>query len=223
MLAEVALVAAKDLRVEARSRVALNQVAPFALLVLVMFGLALDADRPSLEAFTPGLYWVAVLLAAVLAVHRTVAVEAGDGADDGLRMSGLRPASIFFGKTLALTAQLTALAALLVVGVIILYGAEVDDALLLVATLLAAVVGIAAAGTLYGALVAGQRARETVLPILLLPVLAPVLIGATRAFGDAMGTIAADGWSWLGLLSAFGLLYLTAGAVGYGVLMEAHS
>ncbi len=218
MLAEIALVAAKDLRVEARSRVALNQVAPFALLVLVMFGLALDADRPSLEAFTPGLYWVAVLLAAVLAVHRTMAVEAGDGADDGLRMSGLRPASIFFGKTLALVAQLGVLAGLLVGGVIVLYGAEVVDV-----ALVAAVVGIAAAGTLYGALIAGQRARETVLPILLLPVLAPVLIGATRAFGDAMGTIAADGWAWLALLTAFALLYLTAGALGHGVLMEAQS
>ena len=219
MLAEVALVAGKDLRVEARSRVALNQVAPFALLVLVMFGLALDADRPSLEAFTPGLYWVAVLLAAVLAVHRTVAVEAGDGADDGLRMSGLRPAAIFFGKTLALVAQLLVLAGLLVGGVIILYGAEVVDVALLAATLVAAVIGIAAAGTLYGALIAGQRARETVLPILLLPVLAPVLIGATRAFGDAMGTVAADGWAWLALLSAFALLYLAAGAVGRSAMM----
>lgn len=220
MLAEIALVAGKDLRVELRSRVALNQVAPFALLILVLFGLALDADRPSLQAFTPGLYWVAVLLTAVLAVHRAVAVEAGDGADDGLRLSGLRPASIFLGKTVALMVQLAVLAGVLVGGVIILYGAEVDAPDLLIATLVAAVVGIASAGTLYGALIAGQRARETLLPILLLPVLAPVLIGATRAYGDAMGTVAADGWSWLALLVAFALAYLAGGAVSFGVLME---
>lgn len=221
MLAEIALVAGKDLRVEARSRVALNQVAPFALLILILFGLALDADRRSLATFTPGLYWVAVLLAAVLAVHRAVAVEAGDGADEGLRMSGMRPASIFFGKSLALMVQLWVLAALLVGGVIVLYGAEVGDPGLLVATVVVAVIGISAAGTLYGALIAGQRARETVLPILLLPVLAPVLIGATRAFGDAMGTVAADGWSWLALLVAFALLYLAGGALSFGVLIEA--
>ena len=61
MLSEIALVAGKDLRVELRSRVALNQVAPFALMVLILFGFALDADRATLGAFTPGLYWVTIL------------------------------------------------------------------------------------------------------------------------------------------------------------------
>ncbi len=220
VLGEIALVAGKDLRVEARSRVAVNQIAPFALLVLVLFGVALDADRPSLEAFTPGLYWVAILLAAVLAVHRAVAIDSGDGVDDAVLLSGLEPAAVFLGKTIALVVQLLVLAALLVGGVIVLYGATVEDPVLLAAALIAAVLGIAAAGTLYGALIAGQRARETVLPIVLLPVLAPVLIGATRAFGDALGTVAADGWSWLLLLVGFAALYTTIGAISYRNLTE---
>jgi len=83
-----------------------------------------------------------------------------------------------------------------------------------------ATVGIAGAGTLFGALVAGVRARETVLPILLLPVLAPVLIGATRAFDDAFGSVAVDGWSWLGLLAGFGIINLVLGSLSYGVLLE---
>ena len=98
MLSEIALVAGKDLRVELRSRVALNQVAPFALMVLILFGFALDADRATLGTFTPGLYWVTILLSSVLAVHRSVAIEAGDGAREGLLLTGLRPASIFLGK-----------------------------------------------------------------------------------------------------------------------------
>ena len=220
VLGEIALVAGKDLRVEARSRVAVNQIAPFALLVLVLFGIALDADRPSLEAFTPGLYWVAVLLAAVLAVHRAVAIDSGDGVDDAVLLSGLEPASVFLGKALALVVQLLVLAALLVGGVIVLYGATVDDPVLLIVALVSAVVGIASAGTLYGALIAGQRARETVLPIVLLPVLAPVLIAATRAFGDALGTVAADGWSWLLLLVGFASLYTAIGAISYRYLTE---
>ena len=85
------------------------------------------------------------------------------------------------------------------------------------------VLGVAAAGTLYGALIAGQRARETVLPILLLPVLAPVLIGATRAYGDAMGTVATDGWAWFSLLVGFAAIYLVLGALSHGVLMEERS
>ena len=64
MFRDAALIAGKDLRLEARSRVALNQVTPFALLVLVLFAFALDPDRGVLERVTPGLYWVALNLAA---------------------------------------------------------------------------------------------------------------------------------------------------------------
>jgi len=220
---ELRLVAAKDLRVEMRSRVALNQVTPFALLILVLFGFALDADRSTLTTFTPGLYWVAVLLASVLAVHRSIAIEAGDGVDDALLMSGLRPSAIFLGKTVALAAQLLFLCTILLLGILFLYGASVDDFALLILTIIAAAIGVAAAGTLYGALIAGQRARETILPILLLPVLAPVLIGATRAFGDAMGSVATNGWAWLTSLVGFSAIYLTLGTLSHGVLMEERS
>ena len=220
MLSEILLIAAKDLRIEFRSKVALNQVAPFALLILILFGFALDADRASLTTFTPGLYWVAILLSSVLAVHRSVAVEAGEGAREGLLLSGLRPALIFLGKTAALIAQLFVVAVVLLGGVVIFYESSIDDGVLLGTSLVGAVFGVGAAGTLYGALLGGQRARETVLPILLLPVLAPVLIAATRAFGDAMGTVAANGWPWTSLLYAFAALYLAMGVLAHGVLME---
>ena len=220
MLSEIWLVAGKDLRIERRSRVALNQVAPFSILVLVLFGFALDADRATLTNFTPGLYWVAILLASILAIHRSVAIEAGEGAREGLLLTGLRPASIFLGKAAALIAQILVVAVVLLGGVMIFYGATIDDGVLLVTALVGAVVGVGAAGTLYGALLGGQRTRETVLPILLLPVLSPVLIGATRAFGDAMGTVAADGWAWTRGLYGFAALYLALGVVAHGVLME---
>jgi heme exporter protein B len=55
---------------------------------------------------------------------------------------------------------------------------------------------------------------------LLLPVLAPVLIGATRAFEAALGGVTADGWPWCGLLAAFAVLYSVAGALAYGTLLE---
>lgn len=220
MLAEILLIAGKDLRIEQRSRVALNQVAPFAILVLVLFGFALDADRATLRAFTPGLYWVTILLASVLAVHRSVAVEAGEGAREGLLLTGMRPASVFLGKAAALILQVLLVAIVLLGGVIVLYDARVENVVLLVTAMVGAVIGVGAAGTMYGALLGGQRARETVLPILLLPVLSPVLIAATRAFGDAMGTVATDGWSWTSGLFGFALLYITIGIVGHGVLME---
>lgn len=214
------LVATKDLRIEWRSRVTLSQIIPFAALVLILFGFALDANRPVLETATSGLFWVTVMFVATMAVQRSTAVEINDGARRALLLAGIEPVAVFLGKTIAIAAQLLVVQVLLVAGVIVLYGASVDQWVLLLVTCLVATIGIAAAGSLFGALVAGVRARETVLPILLLPILAPVLIGATRAFDDALGSVAVDGWAWLGLLAGFGAINLVLGALAYGVLLE---
>ena len=220
---EVLLVAAKDLRIELRSRVLLFQVAPFAVATLVLLGFALDADRSALRSFSPGLFWVAVLLTALLAAQRSVAVEHAGRAADALLLSATSPARIFAGKALALAAQLAALELLLGVAMVVLYDARVEHFGLAVASAAAATVGIAAAGTLYGVLAAPMGVRETLLPALLLPVFAPVLIGATRAFGDALGTAAVNGWAWFGLLGLFALVYAVFGALAYGPLLEAEA
>lgn len=219
-ISEARLVAVKDLRVEVRSRVALNQIVPFALLVLVLFGFALDADTTTLRAFTSGLFWVTVLLASLLAIQRSFSLETEDDALEGLRLSGMAPAAVFAGKATAILLQLLMLEVLLGIGVAIFYGADFEDIPLAVATGAAAAVGVAAAGTLYGVLAASLKVRETILPILLLPVLAPVLIGATRAFDDALGSAAVNGWSWLAMLVLFALVYVVFGALAFGALLE---
>ena len=220
MFRDAALVAGKDLRVELRSRVTTNQVLPFALLVLVLFAFALDPDRGILTRATAGLYWVAVLLAALLAVQRAYALEAGDGTRDGLRLSGLDPAGVFLGKAGGVALQLLALELVLGLGVVVLYGADLREPVLLVLTCLVATAGLSAAGAVYGVLAAGLRVRETLLPLLLLPVVAPVLIGATQASEAALGGVTSDGWPWLGLLAIFALVYLACGILAFGPLLE---
>ena len=108
MWRDAGLVAGKDLRIEARSRVATNQVAPFAVMVLVLFAFAIDPDRGVLSKAAPGLFWVAVLFSALLAVQRSFSIEAADSARDGLRLSGLDPAGIFLGKAAAIALELMA-------------------------------------------------------------------------------------------------------------------
>lgn len=220
MWRDAALVAGKDLRVEARSRVALGQVAPFALLVLVVFAFALDPDHGVLGQAAAGLFWVAVCFSALLAIQRSFALEASDGAREGLRLSGLDPAGIFLGKALAIAAQLAVLELLLGLGVVVLYGSTLRGPLLLVVTCGLATVGLAAAGTLYGVLSAGLRVRETLLPLLLLPVVAPVVLAATKASEAALHGSSGEGWPWARLLGVFGAIYVAFGSVAFGPLLE---
>lgn len=220
MLADARLVAGKDLRIEWRSRVGIGQMVPFAVLVLVLFAFALDPDRGILTRATAGLYWVATLFAGLLAVQRAFALEAAPGVREAMRLSGLDPAAWFLGKAAAIAVQLLLLEAVLGVGVVVLYAADLQGPLLLLATCLAATVGIAAAGTLYGVLAAGLAVRDTLVPLLLLPVLAPVLLGATRASEAALGNGVGDGWSWCGLLAVFAVLYTMLGMTFFGTLLE---
>jgi len=226
------LVAGKDLRIEWRSRVALNQVLPFSVIVMVMFAFALDRvpglpglEETILETVAPGLVWLATLFSLLILVQRSFAVEAEDGALDALRVAGVDAAALFWGKTLALAAQLAVLEVLLLVTALVLYGTSVRPAgvVLLLATWLTATCGLSAVGTLYGGLAAGARGRETLLPLLLLPVVAPVLIGATRAVEAALGTGGtpiADGWPWLGVVTVFAVAFGAGGTLAFGPLVD---
>ncbi len=221
MWRDAALVAGKDLRIEARSRVALAQVAPFGIVALALFAFALGPDRAVMAKGAPGLFWVAVLFCTVLAVQRSVSVESADGARDGLRLSGIDPAGLFLGKAAAVGAQLLVLEAILVAGVVVLYGARIQVPWMVVVSCALGTVGLAVTGTLYGALSAGVRVRETLLPLLLLPIAAPVLLAGTRIWQAAMvGGTPSDGTQWLRLLVAFDAVYLAVGVILFGPIQE---
>ena len=221
MWRDAALVAGKDLRIERRSRVGLTQVAPFGIVALALFAFALGPDRTDMARGAPGLFWVAVLFCTVLAVQRSVSVEATDGARDGLRLSGIDPAGLFLGKAAAVAALLVVLEAVLAVGVVLLYGARVEVPWLLVASCALGTVGLAATGTLYGALSAGLRVRETLLPFLLLPIVAPVLLAGTKIWQAAMlGGTPSAGTPWLRLLVVFDAVYVAVGIAVFGPIQE---
>ena len=217
-------VASKDLRIEMRSRVMTNQVLPFAAIVMVMFAFALDNDG-ILQRVAPGLVWMATLFTSLVVVQRSFAVEAADSAIDALRLAGVAPQGVYLGKVVALVAQLVVFEAVLSVLALILYRVNVDlhGTVLLVTTCILGSIGIASLAAVYGGLSVAGRGRETLLPLLLLPAVAPVLIGATRATESAFGSDGArvaEGWPWVGLLAVFGAIFLFGGTLGFGPLTD---
>ena len=172
-----------------------------------MFAFALDADRTSLPAAAPGLFWAAVLLAALLAIGRSFAVEEANGARDGLRLSGLDGGAIFVGKAArdrgrAVPARSRARRG----GDRALRRHRCSGVLVLVCAAVAATVGLAATGTVYGVLATGLRARDTLVPLLVLPAVTPVMLGGSRAFAAALDGSSSDAWPWVQLLVAFSVL-----------------
>lgn len=211
-------VAGKDLRAEARSKYALGSVLPFAATMLLAFGFALGPDRVLLERAAPGLLWLAALFAAVDLFQRSYQAEADAGALDGLLLAPVHKGDIFLGKAVAAAVQVLVL--LLGTGliVVVLFGLNLARAPLLLLTAVLGVVGLSALGSLFGLLTVLGR-RQAALPVLVLPLVTPVLIAAIRATATLVeGSAGVAGW--LGVLAAFDAMFLAAGYLVFGHLLE---
>ncbi|HWD24252.1 MAG TPA: heme exporter protein CcmB [Acidimicrobiales bacterium] len=214
------LIAGKDLRIELRSNVARNQVLPFAIAALLLFGLALGPDPERLRSAAPGLFWVTVLFATILAIQRSFSLERRDDALDGLRISGADPGGIFLGKSGALVVELAVLELLLALVATIVFRIPLANGAFLAVSALVATGGLAAVGVLYGILSSNSSVHETLLPLLFLPVAAPVLLGAVKTWQLGIAQHPGAGLGWFALLCAFSAIYLAIGTVAFGTLLE---
>lgn len=212
------LVAAKDLRVEWRSRVLLWQILPFAIIALLLCGLAVGPNVSAMRQAAPGLFYLVTVLATLLLIGRSRAIEAPSGTASSVRMLGLDPSGVFLGKALALFVELTVTATLLLGGVVLVLHAPLAGTAQAAPGVVLALGAMAAAGTTYGALVGDSRAHVTLLPIIVLPPFAAILIVGEKAFAAALsgGAVA----RWLVFLSLAFAAYAAVGLLFYGVAEE---
>jgi heme exporter protein B len=214
-------IAAKDLRIELRSRSAVNAVLPFAATILLALGFALGPDRLLLQQTAPGLLWVAALFASVELCHRAYLTEAANGALEGLLLGPADKGAVFLGKAAAAFVQLLALFVVTTGIVIVLFGLPLGpDPALLALTAVLGVAGLSAMGALLGLLAVQGRTRQAALPVIVLPLVTPVIIAATRATVALTQGQSAGVGGWLGLLVAFDAAFLAAGYLVYGNLLE---
>ena len=179
----------KDLLVEWRSRDRVAAMGVFSLLVVVMFQFAAPPGAsPESRAHLPGLLWVAWLFAAILGLNRSFALELENDAWAGLALAPADRGWIYLGKALAALVLLLAvqLASAVAFGLAFAVPLAPVAAPLAGVTLLGAL-GISAIGTLFAAVAARTQYREAMLPLLLLPLLVPVLLGAVRATAALLG------------------------------------
>jgi heme exporter protein B len=212
------LVCGKDLRIELRTRVLLWQVVPFGILTLVLFALALGPSATELRQGAPGLLWLALLFAAVLATTRSAGIEAPEGTRSSIRLLGLDAGGVFLGKAAALAVQLLAIAVVLEVGLLVFFHVGAVRLGIASPLELCALAALAAVGTLYGAVVAGTDVAGTLLPLLVLPALAPVLIAGEK--GTAAVLAGGGPGRWAIILLVMAVAYLGVGTLLYGALEE---
>ncbi|MGI8887034.1 MAG: heme exporter protein CcmB [Gaiellaceae bacterium] len=175
-LADVAALTRKDLRVELRAKDTLPAMLLFVLSTLVVFHFALPEGTGEDAAY--GLLWVAIVFTALLGLARAWVPEQEHGVFDGLVLAPCDRSAIWVGKSVATLAFLLA-AQVVALPAFALFFAPLDG-VALVGVLLADI-GICAVGSLLAAMAAAGRARELLLPLLLLPLSIPLIVGGVGA------------------------------------------
>jgi heme exporter protein B len=175
-LADVAVLARKDLKVALRARDTLPAMLLFVLSTLVVFRFALSKETGDDAAY--GLLWIAIVFTALLGLARAWVPEHEHGVLDGLVLAPCDRSSIWLGKVVATFAFLLA-AQIVALPVFALFFAPLDATA--IGGVLLADVGICAVGSLVAAMAAAGRARELLLPLLLLPLTIPLVVGGVGA------------------------------------------
>ncbi|MEZ5322156.1 MAG: heme exporter protein CcmB [Microthrixaceae bacterium] len=220
MIRAAAVVCRKDLRIEWRSRVTVTQVVPFVLTVVMLFAFALDGNSPVLGAAAPGLFWVTVLFAANLVSGRAAALDRADGLRDALALSGIAPAALIVGRSWSIFVQLSVIEVVLAAAMLLTYDVEVSGVGLVLTAIPLGTYAIATVGAAYGALASGGGGRDALLPLLTLPVLAPVLLAGTNAMRVAFGSAVGPGWRWVVMLGMLSGIYVGAAVAAAPAILE---
>ena len=209
-LAAVLAVARKDLRLELRGKEVAVATLFFSGLVLVILAFALGPDESTLRGAAAGVLWTALAFAGVISASQSYAGELEEGAFEQLLLYPVPRATLFLGKLLANWLFMLLLGALLLPLSAAIFGASIGTNLpWLLLTVALGTFGFSLIATFYAALTANLRARESLLPVLIFPIIVPVILASVRASSEVMllGN-PAESRSWVQLLAGFDLVYL---------------
>jgi heme exporter protein B len=215
------IVLAKELRLELRTRELLSATVVFALIVIVMFSYAFDPTPAESRRYGPGLLWIAFLFAGSLMLHPSFAREQAGETIDALRLAPISNFAILLGKMAANFIFLAAAELILVPVFAVLYDVPLAGILLrLILVLALGTLGLVIAGTVFAAISAHSRMRELMLPLLLLPVLAPLLVAAVEATRALLADPPTLDSAWVAFLAAFDVIFMTASWLVCDFLLE---
>ena len=208
----------KELRLELRTPQVVPAMGLFAVTTFVVFHFSLQRNTVEGE-LAAGVLVVTLLFAAMLGINRLFVADHEEGGFDGFLLAPVDRTALLIAKVLALLAFLVAveLAAVPAFAVLLLGpGLDVEAAVKVAGVLLLADAGIAVVGTLVGALAVQTRTRDLIVPVIALPLLLPVVIGAAKALEPALAQAGAGALPgrWLAVLALYDLVF---GLLAYAV------
>ncbi len=209
----------KDIRYELRSTQTWLSMGMFALLVLVIFNFTFDLRVNNVKAVAPGVLWIAFIFASLLGLGRTIAAERERSIMDRLLLTPVDRKVIYLAK---LVGNMLCIGVVEIVALpifVLLFNFDIVIVRDLIPIVLLGTIGLASIGTLFSVIVAGTRARELLLPVLVFPLIVPVIISAVQATSLVLSPSVNEP-PWLGLLIAFDVIFLSVSTLTFQFVVE---
>ncbi len=210
----------KDVRAEFRTKDIFTGMLVFALLAVLIFNFAFDLRVGRAKQVLPGVMWVSIVFAGMLGLNRSFILEYDRGSLSGILLAPVDRSALYLGKMLGNLVFMVAVEVVLLPIIMVLFNVDVLQPTLLVFVLLGTL-GFAIVGTSFAAMAVNTRAREVMLPVLLLPVMVPVLIAAVKGTANVLdGIPLTEQANWLRILLAFDVIFLGIAYVTFDYILE---
>lgn len=217
---KVAAITRKELQAEWRAKEVFSTMTVFGVLAVIIFGMAFDLRVPDPEMVAPGVLWVVLLFTGVMGLNRSFGAEVDRGSLPALLLAPMDRSAIYFGKLLANLFFMLATLAIILPTMLVIFDVNLMQPWILVSLVLG-VLGYVAVGTLFAAMTASVRARESMLPILLLPLMTPIFMaGVALAAAVLDGKTLADFRHWLAILAAYDLIFVTIAFLVFDLIWQ---
>lgn len=198
----------KELLLQWRTRAQAMAVFVFGATSLLLFSFSIGPNAAALRQYAAGFLWLAILLSSTLTLNESYLAEMENRALEGLLLIPVSPRIIYYGKAIANAVQLILLGVALIPVMVVLYDAGTTEIPRMLLVVVLGSAGVSAPGTLYAAMTSQARSKQTLLPLLLFPLIVPVLLSAVKATSLAiLGDPMQQGQSWIILLVAFNGIY----------------
>ena len=209
-LSSIVAIVWKDLILEARTKEVFLSIFIFSLLTVVTFNFAFDPTPNLVVMVAPGILWVAIAFGGMLGLSRMFSIEMSSGGLDGILLTPVSRDAVFYGKFLTCFIFMALVEIILLPVMVVFFDLNFNLVPLIIVSVLV-LSGFSLVGTLFAAISINTKAREIMLPVLYLPVIAPLLISAVECTSTVfLGDSIYGSSQWLGLLVLFDAVYAVA-------------
>lgn len=211
----------KDALMEWRSKEAVNSMLVFALLVTIVFSFIFEPGSDTKGEVVGGIFWIAVIFSGLLGLNKSMVSEIQGGNLEALLLSPVERSAIFFGKFLSNMLFMLFMEAILIPLFTVFYDVNIIERPEVILVIFLATYGFCLIGTLFSIISVKTKTREIMLPLMLLPIMVPVILGAILSTNVFIGGEPSENaGNWITLIASFDVIFTAIIFAIFGLIIE---